>query len=490
MKRHLISVFWIIVSLAGTGNAAESLARSLVETSGVTGGLFVHVGCHDGKLTTNLSGRDHFVVQGLSSDGATVAAAREYVKSAGACGRVSIVDFATNHLPYVDELVNVLVVSSADGLSADEVERVLVPGGVALLPEGQDVAGLKTAPTKELEGWSIFKKPWPKDIDDWTHYLYNAQGSGVSADRRVGNPKGMRWTGGPLWARSHEHTASMQAMVSAAGRVFYVMDEGPTESIQLPSDFLLTARDAFNGVVLWKRRVPHWFNPLFPLKSGPGWMPRRLVAVEDRVYIAPGVGQKVLCLDAATGKVLHTYEETASTFELLVSAGIIFAAVDPDLGPCDYNQQHANCWKERDRANLKWAWNRSQGTRVITAIRASDGKLLWKREQPVAPMTLAADARRVCFYDGAAVIALDRQTGSQQWKTDTVAVKQIRTGYGGPRLDRRRRQVVHDDRGWLDPVLRRQVNYCKRSRCRFQAARSDFFRCSALPVSGQFGSGV
>ena len=107
-------------------------------------------------------------------------------------------------------------------------------------------------------------------------------------------------------------------MVSAAGRVFYVMDEGPTESIQLPSEHFLTARDAFNVVVLWKRPLREWFNSLYPLKSGPGWMPRRLVAVQDDVYLAPGIGQDLLCLDAATGKVNCT---AFSSFQPLRSTG-------------------------------------------------------------------------------------------------------------------------------------------------------------------------
>ena len=58
---------------------------------------------------------------------------------------------------------------------------------------------------------------------------------------------------------------SMTAMVSAAGRVFYVMDEGPVASIQLPPEPFLTARDAFNGTVLWKRPLRDWCNP-----DGPG----------------------------------------------------------------------------------------------------------------------------------------------------------------------------------------------------------------------------
>jgi outer membrane protein assembly factor BamB len=156
--------------------------------------------------------------------------------------------------------------------------------------------------------------------------------------------------------------------------------------------------------------------------------------VGERVYIAPGVGQDVLCLDAATGKVVRTYAGTASTFELIVSDGVIFAAVDPDGKPVDYRQEHPNCWRERDRASKKWGWTRNTGTRVVKAIRAEDGKGLWQCKMPVTPMTLSADSKLVCFHDGSAVIALDRNTGKELWQADVADTKLVGTGYGGPRL--------------------------------------------------------
>ena len=204
--------------------------------------MIVHVGATDGKLTASLAG-EGLVVQGLSVSGDAVAVAREYVKSAGKCGTVTVAQFDGERLPYVNELVNLLIVSDAAKLTRDEIKRVLVPGGRAVFKDGK-----------------TYTKPHPKAIDDWTHYLHDTAGTAVSDDLLAGHPRGLRWTGGPFWARSHEHTNSMNAMVSADGRMFYVMDEGPTDSIQLPAETFLTARDAFNGVVLWKRPLKNWFK--------------------------------------------------------------------------------------------------------------------------------------------------------------------------------------------------------------------------------------
>ena len=441
MKKQAMMTFGMILAVAGARHAAAipsaaggNEAARLVKAAGLRGGLIVHVGCGTGELTAALGAGKGFVAQGLNADAGAVAAARERVRSAGACGTASVAGFDGKHLPYVDSLVNLLLVSEAGGLAAAEVKRVLVPGGVALIAGGRKIAGLATQPAEGLEGCRIYRKPRPERIDDWTHYLHDAQGTSVSDDLVAGHPRGLRWTGGPFWARSHEHTASMNAMVSAAGRVFYVMDEGPTDSIQLPPETFLTARDAFNGVVLWKRPLRDWCNSLYPLKSGPGWLPRRLVAVGDRVYIAPGTGQELLCLDAATGKVVRKYEAAIDAFELIVSDGVIFAAVDPDAKPVDYRQENANCWAERSRASRRWGWSRDTGVRVVKAIRAEDGKLLWQRRMPVTPMTLAADGKKVCLHDGSAVIAFNRATGKQLWQADVADVKLVGTGYGGPRL--------------------------------------------------------
>ncbi len=422
----------LLALLACSSTSAEQSAEDILKLSGIQGGLVVQLGCGDGKLTAALRADDCWVVQGLDTDPANVEKARAHIRPLKLGGKVSADAFDGQHLPYVDSLVNLVVAEDLGNVAMSEVMRVLCPGGVAYV--------------RQNGTWSKTLKPWPEDIDDWTHYLHDPQGTSVSDDRLAGHPKGMRWTGGPFWARSHEHTASMQAMVSAGGRVFYVMDEGPTQSIQLPSNLVLTARDAFNGTVLWKRPLPDWFNALYPLKSGPGWMPRRLVAVEDKVYVTPGVGQDLLCLDAVTGKVVCTYDGTATTVELLVSDGVVFAAVDADREPCDYNQQDPDCWKERDRASTRYGWNRGRGTRVVKAIRADDGKLLWQQEMPVVPMTLAADGRMVCLYDGSAVVALDRRSGKELWKADVPDTTQVRTGYSGPRL------IICQDRVLLSPM--------------------------------------
>ncbi|MHC4252947.1 MAG: class I SAM-dependent methyltransferase, partial [Planctomycetota bacterium] len=364
--------------------AAGALAKKVLSTAGVKGGLIVHLGCGDGELTAALRVGEGFLVHGLDTDAAKAAKARERIRALGLYGAVTVDTFDGRRLPFIDNLVNLVVAEDLGDVPMDEVMRALCPRGVACVMRGG--------------AWSKTVKPWPAEIDEWTHYMRGPEGNGVANDTVIGPPRRVQWVGSPRWARSHEHTASLHALVSARGRIFFVMDDGPRASIQLPSKYTLTARDAFNGVTLWKRDLPDWYNHLYPLKSGPAYMPRRLVAVGETVYVSPGVGHGLLALDAATGKLLREYENTTTTTDIAVCNDTLFVVVDPDRKRVDYRQQASDCWRERDRASNKFAWR--PGPDKVKAFEAASAKLLWEKETPAAPMTLATDGARVCLFDG------------------------------------------------------------------------------------------
>ena len=129
------------------------------------------------------------------------------------------------------------------------------------------------------DGLKVLFKGGPDPSQDWTHYQFDASNNMVGTDREQGLPRQFQWAGKPFWTTSHENMSSVNAMVSANGRVFAIVDEGPRASIQLPADWQLVARDAYNGVVLWKVPIENWLTRFWPWKSGPAQMPRKLVAV-------------------------------------------------------------------------------------------------------------------------------------------------------------------------------------------------------------------
>lgn len=426
---------WVILCLACvtslraavTPEQADTrkLAQRILKATGTTGGLIVHLGCGDGKLTAALRTDDRYLVQGLDADAADVEKARQHIRSLGMYGRVSVDRFDGRRLPYVDNLVNLVVAEDSGDIAVDEVRRVLCPGGTALVRRstthgaGGGDAGIAIG----TDVWSKIVKPWPEGIDEWTHYLHDETGNAVSHDVVVGPPRHFRWTGSPRWSRHHDRRASVSAMVSAGGRIFYIIDEGSTASVMLPSKTVLIGRDAFNGTILWKRSIPRWHPHLWPLKSGPTQLQRRLVAVGERVYVTLGLDAPLVALDAATGRTVRTYEATFSTEEVIASQGVLFALVNRQ--PQEYDEfrpEDVGIGQERDRVMRDWPWN--EKPRRVVALDAESGKLLWRTETPVVPLTLAVDADRVYLHDGEKMIALDRRTGERIWSSDPVERQQ------------------------------------------------------------------
>jgi outer membrane protein assembly factor BamB len=389
-------------------------AGKILDAAGVQGGLVVHVGCGSGALTAALGAGASYLVHGLDTSEANVQGAREYMRSQGLYGKVAVVHWDGKTLPYIDNLVNLIIAENPGDLSMEEMMRVLAPKGVAYVRQAGE--------------WTKTVKPWPADIDEWTHYRHDATGNPVAHDRVIGPPRHMQWVGSPRWARHHDHMASLSAMVSANGRVFYIIDEGPKASIQLPPQWVLAARDAFNGTVLWKRPIETWYNHLWPLKSGPALLPRRLVAMGDRVYVTLGIDAPVSEIDAATGKVLRTFQDTATAEEILCSNGVLLLAVNPDYKLVDYREENAHCWTEQKRASARWGWD--ERPRRLMAIDIASGELRWQQKRGIMPLTLAADGQRVVFHDGEAFVCLDQATGDEKWRnTSVVRAKLVPTGW-------------------------------------------------------------
>jgi len=352
---------------------------SAISTDLPAKGLIVCIGGSAAELAgLHAPGR---IVHGLYTNRADVAAARRQFLSLGINGPVSVGLFDGKHLPYAGNLVNLVVSGVGCRVSREEITRVLVPGGRAVSLDGGQVPH------------ETIRKPWPPEIDDWPHYLHGADGNPVASDTAVRPPRQLQWVAEPQWSRHHEHMASVSALVSSGGGVFSICDEGPRVSMLHPPEWKLTARHAFNGLLLWRRPIAEWFNHLQPLKSGPASLPRRLVADGSRVYATLGIDAPVSVLDAATGKTVCSCEGTESTQEILLSNGTLFVVKGTAAGT------------------------------AIAAVEADTGKLLWEERRPVVTFTLAADAKRVVCFDGRRVVALNPRNGAELWTSEPLSGK-------------------------------------------------------------------
>ena len=396
------------VSFAMTAESARTVAERILKTVDFQGGLIVHVGCGDGELTAALRAKDGCLVLGLTRDMSQVERTRQYVVRAGLGGQVTIHPWIGERLPLVDNVARLIVVGESTTVPRDELLRCLRPGGVALTLDS------------ELSTRDSFTKPWPDEVDEWTHYLRDASGNAVAKDTRVGPPRHMQWLGGPLWMRNHHMLASISALVSEGGRIYYILDEGPSANLNVPGKWTVIARDAFSGVLLWKRPIESWANWQHRFRSGPVQLGRLLVAGPDRIYLPLGLKAPLTALDAVSGEVVKTYEQTRGVEEVLLDGdALLVVTASPETA-----QETAGVKKQKKTPQKKNVDRRGTPqapyVRTLMLVEAESGRLLWKWSSDDGnpePQGLAMDGKHVCFQFGKGVICLDRQTGKELWRT-------------------------------------------------------------------------
>ncbi len=377
--------------------------------AGVRGGMVVHIGCGDGRLTVALGEDDRYTVQGWDRDASRVEAARAHIQERGRYGRVSAGRLVGAALPYCDGLINLAVVEDPGLVPEGEVMRVLAPGGVMCVREGAS--------------WRKSAKPWPEAIDEWTHFLHDAGNNAVARDREVGPARAFRWIADPKWLRSHETPSGFEALVTSAGRIFYLFDEGPVgiTDQRLPERWSLVCRDAFNGKFLWKRPLGKWGWPEWAadkfgdrdwttITGGRTVVPeqnqRRLVADGGRLYATLSFDAPLSILDAATGETLATAEGTSPVREIVAAGGTVVVFSTPT--------GEGEVAGEGRRAKGKAAKAGAPG--VISGVDGVSGKVLWRAEVAgVRPLSLAIDGGRVVCLAGPRVVALDLKSGAEVW---------------------------------------------------------------------------
>jgi outer membrane protein assembly factor BamB len=367
------------------------------------------------RLGVELPKDRRYHVQCLAADSGELSALRSEIGRRGLSGRISVRLLTGNHLPYANNMVNCLVVGpGVSGMARTEIERVLVPEGMAIVAKSvslRESGGSLTLADVDGADWVRLMKPRCPALDSWTHFAYDATGTMVSGDREVGVPRHLQWVAGPRFTRSHEHISSITAVVSEGGRIFSIIDEGPTASIYLPARVSLVARDAFNGLLVWKKPIANWHTHLFRLKSGPQQLARRLVAVDGKVYVTLGMGAAVSVLDGATGEVETVLKDTEDTSEIL--------------------------WVD-DKLALQFGSGLEKPA-TLGVYDLKTNRMLW-RSKPArwVHSTLTSDGDRVYACAAGKVHCLDIRNGTEMWVQDAYSVETRIATNQGPGL------LVHD----------------------------------------------
>ena len=441
------------------------LVQSILDSVDNRGGVCVLLSWHDANLAFELSERGSWLIHCLHPDRELVDEVRKAIQSRGSYGTVSADCAPAEQLPYAENLVNLIVAGhmpelAKEGFSIDEVLRVLAPKGIAYLgdsasSEGKaslwveqlkaeaDAAGIDNLEVIRAGGtWVKIVKPRPKEIDDWTHWLHGADCNAVAEDTVVGPPRHVQWVEKPVWQRHHDTVPNVTAVVSADGRLFSMVDEGLIGIDNMPHRWFLTARDAFNGVLLWKRPIAHWDWRHWSDRSSSKYnltlqIPHKLVAVGDEVYVPLGLNAPLTSINAATGATVRTYRGTEFADEVLYHEGSLILAVN--RGP------HKRGWLRGDPPEKK----------RILAIEAHTGKLLWEKGdfvgiaikttsfERIAHLMLSVGGGHVAFLDEDAIVCLDLNTGAEQWRASRPTNEELHRR-GGIRPDNLCTLVVHN----------------------------------------------
>ncbi len=427
--RPVVVGFLALIALlprgAGADDEARRMATEILQTSGVRGGMVICLGTTSVELPLALRANTSYVVQVLARDDAQVQALRQQAQDQHLAGSVTATLLHGQRLPYVDNLVNLVVVAQDTTVPRAELLRVLAPQGVLC--------------QREADRWVCTSKPRSDAIDQWSHFLHDAGNNAVADDQLVGPPRQLQWCAAPLWLRSHETPSGIQAPVAAGGRLFYIFDEGliGITDERLEDRWALLCRDAFNGKLLWRRPLGDWgWRQWNRAKyEGQDWLTlravrtdvplenqRRVVASEDRLLVTLAHQAPMSILDAATGELIRTVPETDFAREILLSDGIALA----------YCQEgSANAARRRGQEGSVQA--------RLVAVDAATGQVLWQTDcQPILPTLLAIQGGHIICGTGKELVTWDLHGGQLQWRATLrranprtlVAVDGVAIAYG------------------------------------------------------------
>ena len=143
-----------ITLCVGMGMLAMWCAVAPASALEVEGGLVVRIGAEALESVSNDWNKPGCLFQCLVTSPEKSSSLRKEIMEAGFYGKVSVAQFDGQHLPYINNLVNLVVAENGFNVPNSELNRVLAPYGVAVV-DGKQMT-----------------KPYPKEMDEWPQYLH------------------------------------------------------------------------------------------------------------------------------------------------------------------------------------------------------------------------------------------------------------------------------------------------------------------------------
>ena len=420
-KEHCLGLLLVMLLLVGEpidAHAGEARAPSLPPDGQLDAGLCIVAPAPDGAALCDLTRGGRVLVQALAADDASLAQTRQVIQSKGLYGVATIArPLGFDPLPYADDLVNLVIIDrDALGPTAPaqaEILRIVAPQGTAWIrQDGQ---------------WRKIVKPRPADLDDWTHFDYDAAGGGVSHDKRVRPPSNVQWRlelqeywglgGNPAGYRPYT------GFRLVGGKAFFLYNSGkggPKVDRNAPT--YAVGRDAFNGLPIWK-------SPAVSTGSGTP-QENQFVASAEQVFTFAEEGGFPIALDARTGQLVRTFDKagklpgprdkTPSGYTMLRCGGGVLIESNLD-------RLYA---LDAATGNLKWSWQEKDGYVCFPRLLV--------KERRVLAQVVESDVMKIQGRWGnlrtSAILCLDLDSGKALWRS--TELKDTKLGQLVPSGDR------------------------------------------------------
>lgn len=337
-------------------------------------------------------------------------------------------------LPYLDNFVSVLVVDDPklprkQDLSREEIERVVAPGGLIAV--------------RSRGGWDFSHKAWPEGMDNWTHPNYDASGNRVSKDDHIAPPFTYKWIDGP--GTPTARSLGSKGWVVSDGRLFVVTgnvveNHGLLGTAPQEQDLYLVARDAFNGLLLWKQSLGAPITrSLWSLIEGKALVKVTPVAVDSQAVYAVR-GDRLTAFSLTDGSVKYTCENTYRPWAIRAIGNTVITA---GFGPESDSAQGGVEVFDAATGKLRWTLDQAPNnviashTALFVQIKGetddddciigcdlSDGhqlfKLTGKQVGGYTPRLLSCGDDYVLINKHFATLCVSPSDGAVKWQLDSV----------------------------------------------------------------------
>jgi outer membrane protein assembly factor BamB len=392
-----------------------TMAKKIIEETGITAGYCLDFGCGDGSLSLELARRTKLRIIAVDADPKQVALARKRLTAAGVYGSQVTVHHrdlsATGYPRYFANLIvsGRSVTVGGDSVNVKTVERFQRPyGGTVCVGKPSD---MKKVVLLDLRG-----------AGSWTHQYGDAANSLCSDDDLIKGTLGMLWFRDVDFDIPQRHGRA-PAPLSHRGRLIHAGLNG------------LCAVDAYNGHVLWRYEI----KGLLAAYNGDELMGTagtgsNFCLHDDSVFVRDG--GRCLHIDAATGKLLREIPTPAGPDGKPGIWGHI-SAVDGTLFGTVDNPKHVVTYRYVNRGgDMKRLLTESYS---LFAIDTKTGKLKWhyKATDSIRHNAIAVAGEKVFIIDRplalfdqqkkpkdrkhptGKLIALDAATGKKLWEKTT-----------------------------------------------------------------------